>query len=703
MKRFFTSITESYRNNVLTFIFLSMIVILLMAGYRLEIHALIMERYPEMGAMGFFEYLRLSMRYDAAAILCCTVFLFVMTALMVKRKRLFVAAASIFLVVMTVFLLISIDFFKTYETTFQTGFLGKEHATAITRILASISSEISRGLIAKMALTSTVIMVLTFISASDWFASGLGGILTSEKRPRIRRAFLSLPPAVGLSLAAIMIAGASEDQYAEAARGFSAEPTRAMTSNLREFSLNPLYNLLVPGGEAAPSAQLTAPANQGDMERLDTASEKFPGNLGPVTAVPRGKRYNIIFFFFESTPVKYLGLTVNGKAVAPTWNRLMENAFVSLDHYANYPLSANALLSVMTSSYSMHAKDPVIEKYPEIRLKTASEILKENGYRTCLLHTGTLEYAGQDRFLKNRKFDRIYQYRALKKPPYTEWVGWGLHERAMIEPGVEFMKSDPAAPFFVVYMPVNPHHPYPIPDESFRITDPIDDSKVFQGKNWMKYLNSLHYADAILGEIVDRLEAEGLLESTLLFLFSDHGEAFYQHRQNYNHPLFLYEENVRVPFIIYSKKFFPEPLRYRGISRHIDILPTMLDILSIENDRPMEGVALFSRHARQMAVLQTTWMDNMYSVRDGKWKYILRTKDSWEELYDIEKDPDEKNNLAGMDCTVAGYYRGIAYKAMRYDQGFYEKTLRNYGTARKTAMSEEPGKIDLEGGAQERN
>ena len=250
-------------------------------------------------------------------------------------------------------------------------------------------------------------------------------------------------------------------------------------------------------------------------------------------------------------------------------------------------------------------------------------------------------------------------------------------------------------------MPVNPHHPYPIPDESFRITDPIDDSKVFQGKNWMKYLNSLHYADAILGEIVDRLEAEGLLESTLLFLFSDHGEAFYQHRQNYNHPLFLYEENVRVPFIIYSKKFFPEPLRYRGISRHIDILPTMLDILSIENDRPMEGVALFSRHARQMAVLQTTWKDNMYSVRDGKWKYILRTKDSWEELYDIEKDPDEKNNLAGMDCTVAGYYRGIAYKAMRYDQPM--KTLRNYGTARKTAMSEEPGKIDLEGGAQERN
>ena len=701
MKRIYTSISDIYRTNILTFIFFSIVIVLLVLGYRLEIHALIQEHYPEMGSLGLVDYLRMSLYYDATAILYCIIFFFVMIGLTARNKPLFVVAVSLCLISMTVFLLICVDFFKTYETTFQTGFLGKEHATGLSKFLESLSSEISRGLVIRMVLTSAVITIMTLIAASGWFSSGIGGMITSEERPRVRRIFLSIPLAIVFSLLIIKIAGASEENYAEAARSISAQPSKAVTSNLREFSLNPLYNLLAPAEDKAAS-YMPSPGQE-NADRLNTDSEKFPMSLGPVRAVPKGKRYNIIFFFFESTPVKYLNLKVNGRPVAPTWNRLMRNSFVSLDHYANYPLSANALLSVMTSAYSMHAKEPVIEKYPDIPLRSASEILKDNGYRTCLLHTGTLAYAGQDKFLKHRKFDRIYQYNDLKKPPYTEWVGWGLHERAMIEPSIDYMKTDPGTPFFVVYMPVNPHHPYPIPDESFRITEPVDDSKVFQGKNWMKYLNSLHYADAVLGELVDRLEYEGLLDDTLLFVFSDHGEAFYQHRQNYNHPLFLYEENVRVPFIIYNKKFFAEPLVYRGISRHVDILPTMLDILSISSDRPMQGIPLFSRHARQMAVLQTTWKENMYAVRDGKWKFILRPRDSWEELYDLESDPDEKINLSSREIQTAAYYRDIAYGAMRYDAGFYEKTLKNYGAAEKTAMSEKPNTGKLEGKAHERN
>jgi len=90
-----------------------------------------------------------------------------------------------------------------------------------------------------------------------------------------------------------------------------------------------------------------------------------------------------------------------------------------------------------------------------------------------------------------------------------------------------------------VLQPVNPHHPYEIPDDSFAVAG---SPRGLDGKAaaWVKYRNSLHYADAVLGMLVERMEREGLMDNTLFILVADHGEAFYQHRGNYGHPLFLY-------------------------------------------------------------------------------------------------------------------------------------------------------------------
>ena len=90
--------------------------------------------------------------------------------------------------------------------------------------------------------------------------------------------------------------------------------------------------------------------------RFDAASLESGRVYPEIDAIPRGRNYNIILYFFESFPAKYLDLEVNGKAVVPNWNRLMRNAFVARNHYANFPLTANAQLSVFASAY-----DPVFK------------------------------------------------------------------------------------------------------------------------------------------------------------------------------------------------------------------------------------------------------------------------------------------------------------------------------------------------------
>jgi len=334
------------------------------------------------------------------------------------------------------------------------------------------------------------------------------------------------------------------------------------------------------------------------------------------------------------------------------------------------------MLSVLGSAYEHWSRDHVVQKYSHAGIVTLPQILKGLGYRTCVIHTGDLRYAGQRRFLSGRGIDRVIEMKDLEnREPYNVKVGWGLDERAMIEPSVEFLKECGDSPFFIAYFPANPHHPYAIPDDSFRITG--DDSIVTDRRKriWNSYLNSLHYSDAVLGMLTDRLEEEGLLNDTLMFVFADHGEAFYQHRKNYNHPFFLYEENVHVPFLVYNREIFPGPVYFNGVTSHVDIMPSILDLISAREHAGHEGKSIFSRRNEQLALLYTHWKDDIMGVRDGRWKYMRFMDTGEEELYDITSDPCENNNLAASRQDITGLYREYILKARKYSIRYYSELL----------------------------
>ena len=174
------------------------------------------------------------------------------------------------------------------------------------------------------------------------------------------------------------------------------------------------------------------------------------------------------------------------------------------------------------------------------------------------------------------------------------------------------------------------------------------------------------------------LEKAGAMENTLLFIFADHGEAFYQHEKNYNHPLCLYEENVHVPFLLYNKQIFKERAEYAGVSRHVDLLPTILDLLGLPPMKTAEGISLASPHDQQMSVMHTNYKDDLTAVRDGPWKYIVRTTDGREELYDLSKDPLEKTNVAAANAEVAATYRDVAARMREHRDAYYRKALKDF-------------------------
>jgi arylsulfatase A-like enzyme len=178
--------------------------------------------------------------------------------------------------------------------------------------------------------------------------------------------------------------------------------------------------------------------------------------------------------------------------------------------------------------------------------------------------------------------------------------------------------------------------------------------------------------------LVDELEKTDQIDNTLLFVIADHGEAFYQHAKNYIHALFLYEENVAIPFMIYNKKIFKETVRYKGFTRHVDVLPTVKDILGLKPAKTEEGISMFASRREQLVLLHTNWKDDFLGVRDGDWKYIYRVWDGFEELYNIKNDPDEKKNIAAERQDISSMYKKYLLNARRYKIQYYKKVIPGY-------------------------
>ncbi|MBN1496257.1 MAG: sulfatase-like hydrolase/transferase [Spirochaetes bacterium] len=658
-------LSERYACCTRLLLFTAILVFLMHLFYRIRIYRYILSLHPDISFQGFTGYLHYSLPHDSMILFWSIAALLLILLPTTGIERLKYIVSGTFSLLFIFFMLFSMEFFRVYQTTFQKDFTGKEHFTGLGNVLDSALAEFS---------LEFYILLFT-LSALSFLAIWLiyrheekTGAAPCTATPPGFIARTSVPAAAVISLLVGIFTGLVQSEKSGNSHAAAL---------MHEFAINPLYDLLScgPSGPEKKSPFHTYWEKHFSFG-LNTESIESSRRCERIDSIPRPKKYNIILYFFESTPRKYYDLKVNGRTVLQTWHRLEKNSLSFKRHYANYPLSANALLSVFTSAYDHNSKAMVIQEHPDIGLRTLPEILKSRGYRTCLIHTGDLAYAGQKRFLQKRGFDALIERKQLIGiPPYTQVVGWGIDDRAMIWPATSFIRKDPGKPFFMIFLPVNPHHPYAIPEDVSRILDEPEGNPDGRGSSWHNYLNSLHYADLTLGMLVDELERQGLMHNTLLFLFADHGEAFYQHRMNYNHPLFIYEENIHIPFLVYNRTLFPSTENVDSVSRHIDILPTILDILGIQPSPMREGVSLLSPRREQMALIHTSWKDDYMGIVDRQWKYIRRTDDGLEELYDLDRDPDEKNNMAVTRREIAGRYRYYIMSSRAYRDEYYRRVL----------------------------
>jgi phosphoglycerol transferase MdoB-like AlkP superfamily enzyme len=299
---------------------------------------------------------------------------------------------------------------------------------------------------------------------------------------------------------------------------------------------------------------------------------------------------NVIFIILETTPARFLPPD-DSLAQFPNLKRLAERSFVAAQQYSVYPYTNRAVPSIFSSWYPSDGLYTFSEQHPGTILPGLAPALNREGYATAI-YMPSLSHGGDVEMYRSLGFSReVYPDPAVLSafsPPGLA-PGWKADRVARDRAVLKLLEADIEAwlsagrPFAAAFLPQLGHLPWP--DTDISTTEPDIQ------RRGRAIISS---EDAWLGELFAILEQHHQLENTLIVVTGDHGI-----RTSHEDPNFaggkLDEYSFHVPLYIYAPRALSQPLVIPWLTSHIDLTPTVLDLLGVDRDRDAEqGAAIWN-------------------------------------------------------------------------------------------------------------
>ena len=267
-------------------------------------------------------------------------------------------------------------------------------------------------------------------------------------------------------------------------------------------------------------------------------------------------------------------------------------------------------------------------KYNDAEMIRDGEVEVQPGYLTDVITDDALE------FIETNKANPFYlsvNYNA----PHTPFTG---HPQDIVD-------SYDDCPFKTC--PQEATHPWAIPGV---------ESHMGHRESLKGYFAAITALDLNVGRILEKLEQLGLRENTLVVFSSDNGYSCghhgFWHKGNGTFPLNMYENSVKVPFIMSQPGRIPQGQNAGAMVSQYDFMPTLLDYLGMEvpDDSMSPGrtfvpALLGETNDAQDEVVIFDEYGPVRMIRTQEWKYVHRYPYGPHELYDLVNDPGERKNL----------------------------------------------------------
>lgn len=373
------------------------------------------------------------------------------------------------------------------------------------------------------------------------------------------------------------------------------------------------------------------------------------------TNIFKGK--NLISIHGESIQKFVINLKINGKEVTPNLNRLVKEGMYFSNYYSQVSVGTSSDSEFTINTSLMPAKVGVaFVSYFDREYVTIPKLFKSLGYYNMSFHANKGDFWNRNSMYKSLGYDKFYDQKAFN---IDETIGLGLSDKSFFRQLTPILKkeNDNHQNFYATLIMLTNHTPFP--DISSYSKDPLDlkmyvtengETKAYpylEGTVLGRYLQSVHYADEALGELMEHLETNGLLENTVLMFYGDHdarlSSSEYKRFYNYDYKndktldetdpnykkygYYEHELNRSVPFFFWSKNDNQKINKtITNVMGAYDILPTLGNMFGFYNKYAL-GSDIFN-----------TNNDNTVIFPNGNYvtNKIYYNSQS-DEAYDIEK------------------------------------------------------------------
>jgi arylsulfatase A-like enzyme len=440
---------------------------------------------------------------------------------------------------------------------------------------------------------------------------------------------------------------------------------------------------------------------------------------------------NIVYILADDLGYGDLGCYGQEKIETPNLDKLASKGMRFTQHYSGVSVCAPSRSSLMTGQHTGHTPIRGNKEVGEegqtplpARSITIAEMLKGAGYTTGAFGKWGLGFIGSEGDPVNQGFDIFYGYNCQRMshryyPPHL----WSNQEKVLLEGNdwehkvtyapdeiqkqtFKFLEDNKDKPFFAYVPYVLPHAELISPDDAiFKKYDgkfeeiPYTEDNAYtsdygpnivhkeycpQPKPHAAYASMVSRLDTYVGQIMDKLEALGIADNTIIMFASDNGP----HEEGGADPEFfnsagglrgvkrdLYEGGIRSPFIA----VWPNKIKAGSVSSHAsafwDMMPTYADIAGVEVPKQTDGISMLptllgenSQKEHDYLYWEFHGRNKKQALRKGDWKAVIYNLEKGgdlakTQLYNIVNDEKETNDVAKDHPEMVAELEGLIKEA----------------------------------------
>jgi len=447
-----------------------------------------------------------------------------------------------------------------------------------------------------------------------------------------------------------------------------------------------------------------------------------------VTQASNKERPNIIYILADDMGYGDLGCYGQKEIKTPAIDKLATDGIRFTRHYAGSTVSAPSRCSLMTGLHTGHSK--IRGNWPKVELDardtTIASVLKSVGYKTAMIGKWGLGDEGSLGIPSKQGFDYYFGYlnqvhahnhfpeflirNGVRVPVGNEVIyqrpgdmqGNGsassskkvYSQDLFMDEALKFVEKNAKSPFFLFLSVIIPHsnNEYKLAGNEHGMEVP--NYGIYKDKNWPNPQKGLAAMISYLDKDVAKLRAQlvklGIDKNTIIIFSSDNGP----HSEGKNNPNFfnssgslrgkkrdLYEGGIRIPMIA----CWPGKIKQGEVTNHIsafwDVMPTLAEIAGAKVPKNTDGISFLPT----LTGKKQKQHENLYweiNEKGGKqalikedWKLVkielFDTTKTRIELYNLTKDPSEKNDVSKSNPKIVAKMAAILKSERSYDPNFF--------------------------------